>query len=281
MGLDYGIGLLGGLQSAVQSYSQQQAKLAELAQQEKIKNQLLQQEKIKQALEYGGYGNVGPNGEVSITEDPTAMKMLMARMRAKALSGPSAGLESADKTMGKEYVDYSAGGGAATTASNLGLLQGAVNKLKHVDVGPGGVEKPIKNDDSYSGISGYFPEFVQDFVNSRGSSVRDDIRSAIQNTLKQVLGAQYTEREGERIFARAYNPRLNDEENARRAGNVLSQLQAMASQKDAAAKHFERFHTLEGFKGATALESPIQESPGLIKKTKKIKSPEEWAANPE
>lgn len=147
------------------------------------------------------------------------------------------GQKSTDTTFGKEYADYQAGGGRATVDKNLGLLSGAIKDLE----APGELS---------GGISGAAPEIAQDYVNPKLASVRDKVRSAIQGTLKQVLAGQYTEREGQDIFNRAFNPRLSDEENVRRAKAELQSLTNMAADKDAAARYFEQKGTLNGFRPA-------------------------------
>lgn len=139
-----------------------------------------------------------------------------------------------DKAFGKEYADYYAGGGRATIDKNLQALEGAAGKLKSGEVSTGG-------------FVGILPDFAADIVAPQRAAVRDDIQSAIQGTLKQVLGAQFTEKEGDRIFSRAFNPRLSNEENAKRAQREIDALKAMARDKEAAAQYFERNGTLVGF----------------------------------
>jgi len=166
-------------------------------------------------------------------------KLYQARAAANPLNALAPGQKASDTAFGKEYADYSAGGGAAGVAKNIGLLKGATNKLK-------------ENKGLSGGVSGYLGESAQDLFNPKGAAVRDDIRSAIQSTLKQTLGGQFTEREAQAMFSRAYNPRLSDEENARRATAIMGELEQIAAQKDAAAKYFEQSGTLKGFQGAKA-----------------------------
>lgn len=71
------------------------------------------------------------------------------------------------------------------------------------------------------------PDFVRKMTNPDAIVARDSMQSAIQDTLRPTLGAQFTEKEGERIMSLAYNEGLGDEENARRA----EQLQAVIKRK--------------------------------------------------
>lgn len=159
------------------------------------------------------------------------------------------GQKAADTTFGKEYADYGAGGGSATIDKNMGLLRGAIDKLE----GKGGSKVET------GGLSGYLPEWGQDLVASDVANVRDDIRSAIQTSLKQILGGQYTEREGKAIFERAFNPRLSSADNVKKAQAELAALESMAGQKDQAIRYFEKNGTLTGFKPMGLLKK--KESP--------------------
>jgi hypothetical protein len=65
---------------------------------------------------------------------------------------------------------------------------------------------------------------------------RDTVRSAIQATLKATLGAQFTEREGEMLLARAYDPRLGVEENVERLERAIKELEDQIGAKDSLAR---------------------------------------------
>lgn len=161
---------------------------------------------------------------------------------AKKELGLTPGEEAADKAYGKDFADYEAGGGRASVEKNLGLLRGAIEEMR----GRGAKDRA-------GGTSGLFGNTAMDVFNPEASSTRDKIYGAIQGTLKQVLGGQYTEREGQAIFNRAYNPRLSNEENIRRAEAELNALQAMADQKESSGKHFARTGTLKGQKKSFGL----------------------------
>jgi hypothetical protein len=110
---------------------------------------------------------------------------------------------------------------------------------------------------------------AQDVLNPKMASVRDDIRAAIQGTLKQVMGPQFTEKEATAMFSRAFNPRLSDAENIRRAKVELEALQRMAAAKDSAMNHFMASGTLKGHRPgdtrqAVAGAPQQQASGGLI-----------------
>jgi hypothetical protein len=66
--------------------------------------------------------------------------------------------------------------------------------------------------------SGRFVGRLPDFARTESSiTARENIQSAIQETLRPTLGAQFTEREGERIMNLQYNENLDESENKKRA----------------------------------------------------------------
>lgn len=198
------------------------------------------QNKISEAATEGKILEINPEG-TGLVFKGYSPEFIQAQREIYGAKNPfglvSPGQKAADVAFGKDYADYQAGGGKAAVEKSLEQLSGATKELAAEDKISGG-------------LTGYMPEFVQDITNPKLARVRDDIRSAIQSTLRQVLGPQFTEREGTAIFERAFNPRLSDEENFRRATAELNALKEMAKNKDAAAKYYEENGTLEGFKAS-------------------------------
>jgi hypothetical protein len=166
------------------------------------------------------------------------------------------GEKSADEAFGKEASEYYYGGGKSGVEKNFQRFQGALATLK-------------ENPDLTGGISTKIPglsaDAAQDVVNPKLASVRDDIRGAIQSTLKQVLGGQYTEKEGEAIFSRAFNPRLSTEENIRRATGEMEAIKRMADEKDRSMQRFMTAGTLRGYRPSGTnlgrVEQPVAAQP--------------------
>lgn len=194
-------------------------------------------------------------------------KLSSAEERARILAAqkqaqPTAGLKAADVAAGKEYSDYIAGGGSETINKNISLLQSAISDLAEPEEISGGI----------SGLTG---EATQDIINPKGAAVRDKIRSAIQGTLRQILGGQFTEKEATAMFNRAYNPRLSDQENIRRATVELNTLRNMALKKQQSMQYFEQTGgTLKGFKGTEKKSEPSmmaqpQQQPGGLSEEKR------------
>lgn len=155
------------------------------------------------------------------------------------------GRKAADMAFGKDYVDFSTGG-AATVDKGLNTLEAAKKEL--VDNGKN-ITGPIR---------GAVPDFIRAFTNPEAVGLKERIRGAVQNTLKQTLGAQFTEKEGERIFNNSYNDRLSPEENVKRLDAIIGELKAQKEAKQKMGQYFEESGTLTGYKQPGAM------APGAI-----------------
>jgi hypothetical protein len=62
------------------------------------------------------------------------------------------------------------------------------------------------------------------------------------------LGAQFTEREGEKLIASYFNPALPEEFNLKRLADLQAQLQAKTNFEDARQKEFVEKGTISNFK---------------------------------
>lgn len=163
------------------------------------------------------------------------------------LLGLTPGQEATDKDFGKDYSEYHAQGGNAGMKKNLQTVEEAV--------------KDIENQDIWDQATGHLPDWARGVVGPTGLAREQNLKGAVQGTMKQTLGAQFTEKEGKRVEDRAYDPRLSKEENIRRASKIANELRAQAAQKDAAAKHFQRYGTLKGF---NAVNAAVSSDPGPL-----------------
>jgi hypothetical protein len=98
------------------------------------------------------------------------------------------------------------------------------------------------------------PDLVNAFINPGATDVRENIESVVQRNLKAVLGAQFTEKEGERLISRAFNPKLSPERNAKRLKLLIEQMQQAADAQNARLawiKDPKNNSSFRGFDGAT------------------------------
>lgn len=161
------------------------------------------------------------------------------------------GRKAADQAFGKEYVDFNSTG-LPTIEKGLGTLREARQELRD------------KGQDLTGPTRGAVPDFIRAYTNPEAVGLKERIRGAVQSTLKQTLGAQFTEKEGERIFNNAYNDRLSPEENITRLDSVIKELTGQKESKQNMGQYFEDKGTLTGFKQPT----PVPES----KSSQRLKS---------
>ena len=85
-------------------------------------------------------------------------------------------------------------------------------------------------------IIGQMPDFIMAFVNPEAVDTREAVEAVVQRNLKAVLGGQFTEREGEKLIKRAYNPTMPREINAKRLRILIEQMERAALMQDARAE---------------------------------------------
>ena len=98
-------------------------------------------------------------------------------------------------------------------------------------------------------LIGSMPDFINKFFSPDVIQAREAVESVVQRNLKAILGAQFTEKEGERLISRAYNPSLSPELNAQRLRILVLQMKQGAEAKDAQAEWVRENGTLMGWKG--------------------------------
>lgn len=94
-------------------------------------------------------------------------------------------------------------------------------------------------------------DFVRAILNPEAQDAKDMVEQVVQRSLRETLGAQFTQAEGERLIARSYNPSLPPEQNAARLRALFASLQSVAQQKRAMRDYFNQNNTLQGFNGNT------------------------------
>jgi hypothetical protein len=143
-----------------------------------------------------------------------------------------------DKDFAGGWTEFSARGGFADTVKQLGQLQTVLQQLK-----------------SGENVTGAFTAFLMNNAPSLAAGVvegaisaKEAVEEVVQRNLKLILGAQFTENEGRALIARAYNPALKEEENARRLERLIQQMLTAASATQQAGQYFDQFGTLKGYR---------------------------------
>jgi len=93
------------------------------------------------------------------------------------------------------------------------------------------------------------PDFIRAFADPESLDAQQKVEEVVQRSLRVTLGAQFTEKEGERLIARAYNPQLSPEINARRLRKLYQKLAETVQARNAMADYFDKNGTLQGYRG--------------------------------
>ena len=148
-----------------------------------------------------------------------------------------------DKAFGTWYTnEWLLKGGGSTEQTYIESLKGVRDTLVDAE----------KSGESISGVSqGVLSKFPtgQAFFNPEGAVVQDRIASVAQLSLKAILGGQFSEREGELLIQRAYNPLLSEAENVERLTQLINRIEKAEDSKTALVRYYEENNTISGFKG--------------------------------
>ena len=102
-------------------------------------------------------------------------------------------------------------------------------------------------------VEGGTPFALKLFTNPESIGVEDDIRSIIYQSLRATLGAQFTEREGERLVAATFNKYLSEEVNIKRLERLREETVRGLDTKSEMYNHLQEKGTLQGWEGPELL----------------------------
>lgn len=149
----------------------------------------------------------------------------------------SVGEKALDKKIGEEYANWVVGGGAVQSASRISRINDVVSKLG-------------KKDDISGAVVGFTLEnlpTVASVLYPDAQDAKDVVESVVQTDLRAILGGQFAQKEGEALIKRAYNPRLDEEKNARRLKLLTLQMQMVNDEKNRAMSYFGEKGTIKGY----------------------------------
>ena len=84
---------------------------------------------------------------------------------------------------------------------------------------------------------------------SKAKVASDRVLGVVQRSLRETLGAQFTEVEGKMLMARAYDPYLSQAENAKRVGRLLESIKKAHESRKAMMDYYQKNKTLYGYEG--------------------------------
>lgn len=196
----------------------------------------------KQIQDYEGFGGgLKYNAETEYDKKRAAEEAKQGRDFGE---GPlTTGQIATDKNFANFYKDYLSKGRGAKNIANVERLDDA----KEI------IEWAAKNKKPISSVP--FSLVAQRpslsaFFSPEGVMAQERVASVIQQSLKEILGGQFAEREGIALIQRGYNAALNPEENLERLLDLEAQvLQIVESEQDAVEYYENNKKSLAGYKG--------------------------------
>jgi len=181
-----------------------------------------------------------PDALLRSQQDAANRRALLASKQAEKGLVLTPAQKAADMAFGKDYNDFVAGGGIGTIQKNLKQLDDAIAKIEtSKKAGSSLSGRAIGLADSSGTLSYLFPDAAE---------VKDLVGGVAQSNLRQVLGGQFAQKEGEALLARAYNPAQPVDDNLRRLKALRDQINTAANAKIQSVGFFEENGTLAGFR---------------------------------
>lgn len=174
----------------------------------------------------------------------------------KSMHDNNAGLAKIDEEMAKSIADVQTGAADRKLASNLTSLNFAREKL-------------TKSDTITGPLISLMPEAVRRRIPGLqdGMAVRDAVRSVVQQSLRETLGAQFARIEGEMMMERAFDPTQPESENVRRLDLLAKELVDYTQAKKAATDYYTAHGTMYGYRGRTLDDLAIEMSDRFLAST--------------
>ena len=143
----------------------------------------------------------------------------------------SEGFKEANKKFGERYEEDVQN--LQSSAINIGKI---TDLLQAIDADPKGMGFA-------SGVT-YIPDFAfgeqfTNFFKPKLADARDRIRGIAYKTLRETLGAQFTEREGQRLVDTYFNPQLNEEQNLKRLMDFRDEMLKIQEEREAFLDYFD------------------------------------------
>ena len=107
------------------------------------------------------------------------------------------------------------------------------------------------------GILAKYPT-ASTFFNEKGVVLQDRIAAVAQLSLKAILGGQFSEREGELLIQRAYNPLLSEAENIERLTQLVNRIEKAENYKKSLVNYYQENNSVAGYKGIQYAEEEFR-----------------------
>jgi len=146
--------------------------------------------------------------------------------------------EAALRTLGQQYSSWATGGRA-----------NALNRVSTLDE----MDEILRTKDVSGSRTGLLNTFFGDLglslVNPDALTVKDTVEQIVSENLREILGGNFSEREGFRYMARGYNIYATPDENRRRLAFLRRGIQASIDAQDALYAHLNSGQPLKTYTG--------------------------------
>lgn len=147
---------------------------------------------------------------------------------------PTIGQQTLDREFAKDYNDWRTGG-KADFEENKQIFEEAIGALESGNVSTG----------TLAGVGARTPG-----VRTETRELETRVRKALNSMLRATLGAQFTEKEGEKIFQQTFDPFASPDENVKNMRTELNKIQKRAQALEQQGQVFEEQGTLKGFQAS-------------------------------
>tara|TARA_R110000737_G_scaffold306647_1_gene314375 strand:+ start:155 stop:1351 length:1197 start_codon:yes stop_codon:yes gene_type:complete len=180
-------------------------------------------------------------------QDPLAAYLIASeKARGTREGGAVGGIEltaieeKMDEMFAKMAVDYTFNSKAQIQAN----LRNLNEKIEILKAGEQEVSGPV---------TGVLGDTLKGWVAPEAASFLGDVRDVVFQSLREKLGAQFTEKEGDRLVAAAFNPLLQEEMNIARLQRLYITIEEAARAKEEGIAYFNENRTIKGYE-ARALD---------------------------
>lgn len=155
----------------------------------------------------------------------------------KELKKPTEAEKVIDREFGKEYNSYQNKGGKSKATHALKSLNTSLTALN-------------SDNDNISGpVVGSLHDEIRKRTYPESWKTEQNVKKIIMESLKPILGSQFTENEGKRLLSYTYDVALEEDVNADNLKKLINQLHQAKADKEEAIAYYNEHRTLRGFEG--------------------------------
>jgi len=129
--------------------------------------------------------------------------------------------------------------GRSTIQSNINTLNEVITGLEDSNIKTRGFIDALP----------FGADWARAIMNPTGADAKDRVQGVIFQTLKETLGAQFTEKEGKRLVEASYNSMLSPEANAARLRDYTAGLMKASEARESQMRYLQENKTLAGYQG--------------------------------